>query len=75
MTRATGYLAISAGKGPMLFRRLAQSPPSTYSMTMQRCFLDSKLQYMDTTKGLSVKDMMSRSAKTCSTCTNHSSIT
>ena len=42
----------------MFFKRLAQSPPSTYSITIQRCFLDSKLQYMETTKGLSVKDMM-----------------
>ena len=61
------YLAMSAGKGPMLLRRLAQSPPSTYSITMHRCFRDSKLQYMETTKGLSVNDIMSRSANTCST--------
>ena len=35
---------------------------------MQRCFLLSKLQYMETTKGLSVKVRMSLSANTCSTC-------
>ena len=51
----------------MFFKRLAQSPPSTYSITMQRCLRDSKLQYMETTKGLSVNDIMSLSANTCST--------
>ena len=58
---------MSWGKGPMFLSRLAQSPPSTYSITMQRCFLLSKLQYMETTNGLSVKVRMSLSANTCST--------
>ena len=61
-------LAMSGGKGPIFLSRMAQSPPSTYSMTMQRCFLVSKEQYMETTKGLSVKHMISRSANTWSTC-------
>ena len=58
---------MSGGKGPMFLSKLAQSPPSTYSMTIQRCFLVSKLQYIETTKGLSVNDMISLSAKTWST--------
>ncbi len=61
------YLAISWGKGPMFLRSLAQSLPSTYSITMHRCLLLSKLQYIETTKGLSVKVRMSLSANTCST--------
>ena len=65
-SQSLSYLAISWGNGPMFFKRLAQSPPSTYSITMQRCFLLSKLQYMETTKGLSVKVRMSLSANTWS---------
>ena len=53
--------------GGVTFKRVAQSPPSTYSMTMHRCFLVSKLHWSDTTNGLSVKHNMSRSANACST--------
>ena len=41
------------GRAPM-FLSLAQSLPSTYSSTRHRCLLLSKLQYIETTKGLSV---------------------
>ena len=44
-----------------------QSPSFTYSITMHRCLLLSKLHYIETTKGLSVKVKMSLSANTCST--------
>ena len=35
----------------MFLSRLAQSPPSTYSITMHRCFRVSNEQYIETTMG------------------------
>lgn len=61
------YLARSMGSGPLFFKSDAQSPPSTYSNTIQRCFFVSKLHHIPTTNGFSAKVRMSLSANTCCT--------
>lgn len=59
------YLAKSIGRGPIFFSKDAQSPPSTYSITMHKCFFVSKLHHMPTTNGFSANVKMSLSANTC----------
>ena len=70
--RVPGHI-VGEGPRPMFLSKLAQSPPSTYSITMHRCFLLSKLQYIETTKGLSVKVKMSLSEHLLNLveCSNH----
>lgn len=64
---SSAYLAKSMGKGPIFLRSEAQSPPSTYSITIHRCFLVSKLHHIPTTNGFSANVKMSLSANTCCT--------
>lgn len=64
---SSAYLAKSIGRGPIFLRSEAQSPPSTYSITIHRCFLVSKLHHIPTTNGFSANVKMSLSANTCCT--------
>ena len=75
LTAVPGHI-VGEGPRPMFLSKLAQSPPSTYSITMHRCFLLSKLQYIETTKGLSVKVKMSLSEHLLNLveCSNHTPI-
>ena len=61
------YLAKSMGRGPIFLSSEAQSPPSTYSITIHRCFFVSKLHHIPTTNGFSANVKMSLSANTCCT--------
>ena len=56
------------GRAPMFLRSLAQFLPSTYSITMYRCLLLSKLQYIETTKELS---MLGKHLLNLVECSNH----